>query len=69
MGSSSKVEAIKDIIKSKRPYILLIQETKMSDVETMAPSRFWKHCHGKSISSKEASGGISTLISNKFSIK
>ena len=53
-GGSSKVEAIKYIIKYERPSILLIQETKISDVEAMELSRlFWKNCQGKSISSKE----------------
>ena len=37
-------------------------------VETMELSRFWKNCHGKSISSKGDSGGIATLVSSKFSI-
>ena len=69
IGGSRKVEALKDIIKSERLDILLIQETKMLEVETMALSHFWKNFHGKAISSKGASRGITTLISNKFSIK
>ena len=69
LGGSSKVEEIKDIIKSERPTILLIQETKVSDVETMALSHFWKNCHSKAISSKGSYEGITALISNKFSIK
>ena len=67
LGGSSKVEALKDILKTK-PDILLIQETKMWVVETMELSCFWKNCHGKSISSKGDSGGIATLVSSKFSI-
>ena len=69
LGGSTKVEAIKDIIKSEKAGILLIQETKMSEAEIMGLSRIWKNYHGKAISSKGASGGIATLISNKFSIK
>ena len=62
LGGSSKVEAIKEIIKAERPDILLIQETKMSYVETMSLSRSWKNCHGKAISSRGASGGDSYII-------
>ena len=40
IGGSSKVEALKYIVKIEKPDILLIQETKMSEVETMALSRF-----------------------------
>ena len=36
--SLSKVEAIKDIIKTKKLDTLLLQETKMLDVEAMALS-------------------------------
>ena len=36
MGGSTKVEAIKDIIKSENPDILLIQETKILEAEIMA---------------------------------
>ena len=67
LGGFSKVEAIKDIIKSEKPDILLLQERKMPDVEAMALScRFWKNNKGKAISSKGASGGISTTFSSKF---
>ena len=67
LGGLNKEEAIKDIIKSKKPDILLLQEMKMSDVEAMALScRFWKNNKGKAISSKGASGGIATIFSSKF---
>ena len=68
LRGSSKVEALKDIVKTEKPDILLIQETKMRVVETMELSRFWKNYHGKSISSKGDYGGITTLVSSKFSI-
>ena len=65
-----KVEAIKEIIKSERPDILLLQETKILDVEAMALScHFSKNIKGKSISSKGAIGGISTIILGKFVVK
>ena len=70
LGGSSKVEEIKYIIEYKRLNILLIQETKMSDVEAMELSRlFWKNFQGKAISSRGASRGITTLISNNFLVK
>ena len=69
-GGSSKVEAIKYIIKYERPYLLLIQETKMLDVEAMSLScLLWKNSKGKAISSKGAYRGIATIISFKFLVK
>ena len=38
LGGLTKVEAIKDIIKTEKLDILLLQETKMLDVEAMALS-------------------------------
>ena len=70
LGETNKVEAIKDIIKSERPDILLIQETKMSDVEVLALSHlFWKNSQGNTISFRGASRGIATFFSSKFVIK
>ena len=70
LGDVNKVEAIKDIIKSERPNILLIQETKMSDVEVLVLSQhFWTNNRGNTISSRGASGGITTLFSSKYVIK
>ena len=70
MRGLRKVEAIKEIIKSERPDILPLQETKMADMEVMALSCcFWKNSTGKAISSKGAYGGIATIISGKFLIK
>ena len=70
MGGLRKVEAIKEIIKSERLDILLLQETKMPDVEAMALScLFWKNSKGKAISSRGASGGIATIFSGKFLVK
>ena len=68
MGGAIKVEAIKDIIRYEMIDFLLIQETKMLEAKTMVLSWIWKKYHGKAISSKGASGGLATLISNKYSI-
>ena len=35
LGGENKVESIRNILKSGRPDILLLQETKMSDVEVL----------------------------------
>ena len=49
---------------------MLVQETKMPDVEVMALSCcLWKNSTGKSISSKGASRGITTIISSNFVVK
>ena len=64
------MEAIKDIIKAERPDILLLQKTKMSDVEVLALSQhFWTTSQGNAISSKGASRGITTFFSSKYEIK
>ena len=39
MGEANKEKEIKDIIRYERPDLLLIQETKMSDVEVLALSQ------------------------------
>ena len=70
LGGLRKVEAITEIINSERPDRLLLQATKIPDVEAMALSCcFWKNNKGKSISSKGASRGIATIISGKFLVK
>ena len=40
LGSSSKVEAIKNMIKSKKLDIMMIQETKMVEDGVMALSQY-----------------------------
>ena len=71
LGGSIKVEALKNILNTEKPDILLVQETKMPGDEVMSRSSlFWKNNVGKAISSRGALGGISTLCRNdKFNIK
>ena len=65
LGSSNKVEAIKNMIRFEKP-ILMIQETKMADEGVMALSWIhWLNYQGKSISSKGASGGITTFYNSE----
>ena len=66
LGSLIKVEYIKDIIKSERPDILMIQETKMVEEDVMALSHLhWKNYNEEAISSRGAYGGITTFIIQK----
>ena len=70
LGRENKVESIRNIIKSRRLDILLLQETKISDVEVMVLSQhFWTNSQGFAISSKGALGGITTFFSSKYDIK
>ena len=71
MGGSIKVEALKNIINSEKPDILLVQETKMPEDEVMSwTSLFQKNYVGKAISSRDASGGIATFYrTDKYKTK
>ena len=53
---------MKDLIRVLRPYILLVQETKMEEQALLqaAPS-FWHNAECIAVSSRGASGGIATL--------
>ena len=62
MGSKTKEEAIKDLVRMNSPEILLIQETKMEEPETIqASKKFWKKGEGRAVSSRGASVGIATF--------
>jgi len=62
LGSRSKEEALKDIVRIYSPEILLIQETKMEDLPLLQSSKvFWKKGHGRVVSARGASGGIATF--------
>eukprot|EP00253_Pinus_taeda_P018105 PITA_18105 len=62
LGSRSKEEALKDIVRIYSPKILLIQETKMEDLPLLHSSKvFWKKGHGRAVSARGASDGIATF--------
>ena len=62
LGSKPKEEAIKDIVKMNSPEILLIQETKMEEPETIQASKlFWKKGDGRAFGARGASGGLATF--------
>ena len=62
LGSKSKGEEIKDLVRMNSPEILMIQETKMEAPETIqASKKFWKKGEGRAVSARGASGGLATF--------
>lgn len=62
MGSKTKEEAVKSLIRSEYPDILLIQETKMEDKAFLHIGRnIWKKSEGQAVSARGASRGLGTL--------
>jgi ribonuclease HI/exonuclease III len=71
LGSKIKEEALRDIVRVERPEVLLIQETKMEEVDLLRISpTFWKKGPGKAVSARGASGGLATFWdSTKLELK
>jgi exonuclease III len=69
-GNKIKEEALKDIIKTSKVEILLIQETKMDGQDFIRKVKErWNICKGIAESARGASGGLGTLwISNKYDL-
>eukprot|EP00253_Pinus_taeda_P034292 PITA_34292 len=69
MGSKVKEEAIKSLIRSDSPDILLIQETKLEDKAFLHIGKnLWKRSEGQAVSARGASETLGTLWNtNKFS--
>lgn len=65
MGSSLKINAIRDLINQEQPDFLLIQETKTSEQEFQKQVKRIKNFEGHSIGSEGASGGIRTIWNRK----
>ena len=64
--STTKEEAIKDIIKTSNAEILLIQETKMEGQDFLRKSKArWNNSSGIAKSAKGASGGLGTIWNSK----
>ena len=62
MGSRTKEEAIRSLIRIESPDILLIQETKMEDsVFLQASKKIWNKSGAKAVSTRGALGGLGTL--------
>jgi exonuclease III len=62
LGSKKKEEALRDILRATKTDILLIQETKMSQKDSMKVSKnVWKSSQGLAENARGASGGLYTL--------
>jgi ribonuclease HI/exonuclease III len=62
LGSKLKEEAVKDLVRMTSPDVLLIQESKMAEPETIRASKnFWKKGAGRAVSARGASGGLATF--------
>ena len=68
MGSRIKEEALRSLIRSESPDLLLIQETKMEDCAFLQiGKKLWKKIEGQAVSARGASGGLGTIWdANKF---
>eukprot|EP00253_Pinus_taeda_P003539 PITA_03539 len=65
MGSSLKVNAVRDLVKSEQPDFLLLQETKISEQELKDNTKKIKNYEGIAINLEGASGGLGTLWNKK----
>jgi exonuclease III len=62
LGSRTKEDTMKDLIRTSNIDILLIQETKMEEQDfLLASQKFWKKGARVVFSARGASGGIGTL--------
>jgi exonuclease III len=70
MGSKVKEEAIRSLIRTETPDILLVQETKLEDIAFLqASKKLWMKSEARAIPARGASGGIDTLWNdNKFTV-
>ena len=68
MGSKVKEEAVRSLIRTETPDILLVQETKLEDIAFLqASKKLWMKSEASAILAQGASGGIDTLWNdNKF---
>ena len=62
LGSKTKEEAMRNLIKTENPDIMLVQETKLEESDFLQSSKkFWKKGGTKAISARGASRGLGTL--------
>ena len=71
LGNSSKVEALKDLLRMAPPDVLLLQEKKIDEHSLLSLSKKnWKKNAGLAVSARGSSSGKETLwIENLFSLK
>ena len=59
LDSSHKKEDLKKLLHVEKPSILMLQDTKLGDLETLNDlQKIWNYCDGHVVSSRGASGGI-----------
>jgi len=70
MGSKTKEEAIRNLIRTETPDILLVQETKLEDIVFLQTSKkLWFKSEARAITAWGASRGIGTLWNmSKFAV-
>jgi exonuclease III len=66
-----KIEAVKDLLKTESPEILMLQETKIEGEALLDLSRMnWKRNGGKVVSARGTSGGLATVwIEDQFHLE
>lgn len=65
LGHPSKIAALKDLIQSEKPEIVLIQETKQDQSEVNRVLNQQKRYSGCASEARGASGGILTMWDNR----
>jgi exonuclease III len=67
LGQAEKKEALRKLIRTEKPQILLIQETKLKDDEVLREiKQLWNPSEGVAISARGASGGSCTAWSTQI---
>jgi exonuclease III len=62
LGSKMKEEAMRSLILTENPDIMLVQETKLEENDFLQSSKkFWNKGGTKAVSARGASGGLGTL--------
>jgi hypothetical protein len=62
LGSNHKKEELKKLLQVEKPSILMLQETKLGELETLKDlQKIWNNCDGRAVSSRGASSGIKIL--------
>jgi exonuclease III len=67
LGQREKKEAMGKLIRTEKPHILLIQETKLQGSEALREMKqIWKTSSGTTLNARGASGGICTVWNTQF---
>jgi exonuclease III len=67
LGSECKKKLVKDLVRVEKPQVLMLQETKMKDLEILQEIHLiWHSSSGIAASSRGASGGLYTLWNSQI---